>query len=75
MASQKGDRVAAYLPNCEITLIAMLATATIGAIFSSCSPDFGITGVTDRFSQIEPKLLITVDGYFYTESLLTGWNI
>ena len=61
----KGDRVAAYLPNCEITLIAMLATATIGAIFSSCSPDFGITGVTDRFSQIEPKLLITVDGYFY----------
>ena len=61
----KGDRVAAYVPNCEIALIAMLATASIGAIFSSCSPDFGITGVSDRFSQIEPKLLITVDGYQY----------
>ncbi len=61
----KGDRVAAYLPNCEITLIVMLATATLGAIFSSCSPDFGITGVSDRFSQIKPKLLITIDGYFY----------
>jgi acetoacetyl-CoA synthetase len=61
----KGDRVAAYLPNCETTLIAMLATASLGAIFSSCSPDFGLNGVADRFSQITPKLLIAVDGYSY----------
>ena len=61
----KGDRVAAYVPNCDIALISMLATASLGAIFSSCSPDFGITGVSDRFSQITPKLLVTVDGYFY----------
>jgi len=61
----RGDRVAAYVPNCDIALISMLATASLGAIFSSCSPDFGITGVSDRFSQIAPKLLITVDGYFY----------
>lgn len=61
----RGDRVAAYLPNSEIALIAMLATASLGAIFSSCSPDFGLIGVSDRFSQITPKLLITVDGYLY----------
>ena len=61
----KGDRVAAYLPNCEATLIAMLATASLGAIFSSCSPDFGLNGVADRFGQISPKLLIAVDGYSY----------
>ena len=61
----KGDRVAAYLPNCETTLIAMLATASLGAIFSSCSPDFGLNGVADRFGQITPKLLIAVDGYSY----------
>ena len=61
----KGDRIAAYLPNCETTLIAMLATASLGAIFSSCSPDFGLNGVADRFSQITPKLLIAVDGYSY----------
>jgi acetoacetyl-CoA synthetase len=61
----KGDRVAAYLPNCETTLIVMLATASLGAIFSSCSPDFGLSGVADRFGQITPKLLIAVDGYSY----------
>ena len=61
----KEDRVAAYLPNCETTLIAMLATASLGAIFSSCSPDFGLNGVADRFGQITPKLLIAVDGYSY----------
>ena len=61
----KGDRVAAYLPNCEIALITMLATASLGGIFSSCSPDFGLNGVADRFGQITPKLLIAVDGYSY----------
>ena len=61
----KGDRVAAYLPNCETSLIAMLATASLGGIFSSCSPDFGLNGVADRFGQITPKLLIAVDGYSY----------
>ncbi|MDN5865704.1 MAG: acetoacetate--CoA ligase, partial [Gammaproteobacteria bacterium] len=60
-----GDRVAAYLPNMPETLIAMLATASIGAVFSSTSPDFGTGGVLDRFGQIEPKILIAADGYFY----------
>ena len=58
-----GDRVAAVLPNRPETLIAMLATAWLGAVWSSCSPDFGDTGIIDRFGQIEPKLLITVDSY------------
>ena len=62
---RKGDRVAAFMPNCPETLIAMLATASIGAIWSSTSPDFGIQGVLDRFGQIEPKVLFTADGYFY----------
>ena len=62
---KKGDRVVAYLPNSEIAIISMLATASLGAIFSSCSPDFGFSGVMDRFSQINPKLLISVDGYSY----------
>lgn len=60
-----GDRVAAMMPNCIETIIGMLATASLGAIWSSCSPDFGVQGVVDRFGQIEPKLFITVDGYFY----------
>jgi acetoacetyl-CoA synthetase len=59
------DRVAAFMPNLPETLIAMLATASIGAIWSSCSPDFGIQGVYDRFSQIQPKILLSADGYFY----------
>jgi acetoacetyl-CoA synthetase len=62
---RKGDRVAAFLPNCPEAIIAMLATASIGAIWSSCSPDFGINGVVDRFGQIEPKILFCADGYFY----------
>lgn len=62
---QPGDRVAGYLPNMPQTVIAMLAAASIGAIWSSCSPDFGIQGVVDRFSQIEPKILLIADGYFY----------
>jgi acetoacetyl-CoA synthetase len=62
---QKGDRVAGYMPNIPETLIAALATASLGAIWSSASPDFGVQGVIDRFGQIEPKILISVDGYFY----------
>ena len=61
-----GDRVAGFMPNMPETVIAMLATASIGAIWSSCSPDFGVQGVLDRFGQIEPKVLFCVDGYFYT---------
>ena len=61
----KGDRVCAYMPNCPETIITMLATASIGAVFSSCSTDFGVAGVLDRFQQIEPKILVTVDGYLY----------
>lgn len=60
----EGDRVAGYLPNITETIIAALATASLGAIWSSASPDFGVQGVIDRFGQIEPKLLITTDGYF-----------
>ena len=62
---KKGDRVAAYVPNKIESIISFLACAKIGAIWSSCSPDFGIQGVVDRFKQIEPKILITSDYYFY----------
>ena len=62
---QQGDRVAAFMPNIPETIIAMLAATSLGATWSSCSPDFGIQGVLDRFGQIKPKLLITTDGYFY----------
>ncbi len=61
----KGDRVAAYIPNMPETVIMMLATSSIGGIFSSASPDFGVDGVIDRFGQIEPKILLTTDGYWY----------
>ena len=60
-----GDRVAGYMSNCPETVIAMLATTSIGAIWSSCSPDFGVKGVFERFSQIQPKILFCVDGYHY----------
>jgi len=60
-----GDRVAALLPNCAETVVAMLAAASVGATFSTCSPDFGPAGVLERFGQIEPKVLVAVDGYFY----------
>lgn len=63
---KKGDRVAAYMPNMPETVIAMLATASIGAIFSSASPDFGPQGLVDRFGQIEPVVLFVADGYFYS---------
>jgi acetoacetyl-CoA synthetase len=61
----RGDRVVAYMPNIPETLIAFLACASLGAIWSSCSPDFGAGSVVDRFAQIEPKVLFAVDGYRY----------
>jgi acetoacetyl-CoA synthetase len=60
-----GDRVAGYLPNVPGAVIAMLAATSLGAVWSSCSPDFGVQGVLDRFGQIEPKILFAADGYFY----------
>ena len=62
---KKGDRIAAYVPNTIETVITFLGTAKIGAIWSSCSPDFGIQGIVDRFLQIRPKILISADHYFY----------
>jgi acetoacetyl-CoA synthetase len=62
---RRGDRVVAYIPNIEEAVVAFLAAASIGAIWSSCSPDFGVRAVADRFSQIDPKVLIAVDGYRY----------
>ena len=61
----KGDRVAGYLPNLPEATAAMLATASIGAVWSSCSPDFGVQGVVDRFGQIEPKVFFSADSYLY----------
>ncbi len=61
----QGDRVAGYLPNLPEAIVAMLATASLGAIWSSASPDFGVQGVVDRFGQIAPKVLVCADGYFY----------
>ena len=61
----KGDRVGGFVPNCPEAVIAMLATTSLGAIWSSCSPDFGVNGVVDRFGQIEPKVLFAVNGYYY----------
>ena len=61
----EGDRVVAFTPNVAEAVITMLATATLGAVYSSCSPDFGINGVVDRFGQIQPKVLMACDGYIY----------
>jgi acetoacetyl-CoA synthetase len=61
----RGDRVVAYLPNIPEAIVAFLATASVGAVWSSCSPDFGPASVVDRFAQIEPKILFAVDGYRY----------
>ena len=61
-----GDRVAGFLPNIPEAVVAMLATASIGALWSSCSPDFGVSGVLDRFGQIAPRVLVTADGYRYS---------
>ena len=67
---KKGDRVCAYMPNCSETIITMLATSALGAIFSSCSSDFGIEGVVDRFEQIEPKILVAANGYLYNGKVI-----
>ena len=61
----RGDRVVAYMPNIPETVVALLAIASLGAIWSSCSPDFGTHAVVDRFGQLEPRILIAVDGYRY----------
>ena len=65
-----GDRVAVFMPNCPETIVAMLAATSLGAVFSSCSPDFGVRGVLDRFGQIEPKVLVACDGYRYAGKVL-----
>lgn len=65
MGVRPGDRVAAYVPNSPEAIVAFLACASVGAVWSSCSPDFGTRGVADRFEQIEPKVLFAVDGYVY----------
>ncbi len=66
-----GDRVAAWLPNIVETVVLMLGTATVGATFSSGSPDFGVAGIVDRFSQISPKVLVGVDGYTYNGKVIS----
>ncbi len=65
MGIQKGDRVVGFVPNMPESIIAMLAATSIGAVWSSCSPDFGIKGVLDRFGQTKPRVLFTADGYFF----------
>jgi acetoacetyl-CoA synthetase len=65
-----GDRVAGFLPNLPETIVAMLATTSLGAIWSSCSPDFGATGVLDRFGQIRPRVLFCADGYRYAGKVI-----
>jgi acetoacetyl-CoA synthetase len=62
---RRGDRVVGFMPNIIETVVAMLATTSIGAVWSSCSPDFGTRGVLDRFRQIEPRVMFTVDGYYF----------
>ena len=62
---EKGDCIATLLPNCPETIITMLASSSLGAVFTSCSPDFGIEGILDRFGQSKPKILISCDGYGY----------
>ncbi len=67
---ERGDRIAAFMPNILETVVGMLAASSIGAVWSSCSPDFGINGVLDRFGQIEPRLLIACDGYHYNGKVI-----
>ncbi len=75
MGIKRGDRVIGYLPNIPEAIISLLAVASLGAIWSSCSPDFGSRSVLDRFSQIEPKVLITVDGYQYNGKLFNRLEV
>ncbi len=70
MGVEPGDRVAAWMPNLPETIVVMLAATSVGAIFSSASPDFGVQGVLDRFGQIEPKVLVAVDGYYYNGKIV-----
>jgi acetoacetyl-CoA synthetase len=70
MGVTAGDRVAAYVPNLPEAIVAMLGAAARGAVWSSCSPDFGVEGVLDRFGQIAPRVLFTVDGYWYNGKAL-----
>ncbi|MDY6968766.1 MAG: acetoacetate--CoA ligase, partial [Spirochaetota bacterium] len=72
MGVTKGDRVVGFMPNIPETVIAMLAAVSIGALWSSCSPDFGIKGMLDRFGQIEPKVIFTTNGYSYNGKLFTS---
>ncbi len=72
---REGDRVGGFLPNCPEAVVAALATASLGAIWSSCSPDFGVNGVVDRFGQIEPRVLFAVNGYFYNGKTCDTRNI
>ena len=65
MGIKPGDRIVGFMPNMPESIVAMLAATSLGAVWSSCSPDFGIKGVLDRFGQIKPKLLFTADGYFF----------
>ena len=67
-----GDRIAGFMPNIIDTVVAMLATTSLGAVWSSCSPDFGINGVVDRFGQIAPRILFTTDGYLYNGKTLNS---
>ena len=67
---EAGDRIAAYAPNIPETYVTMLAAASLGAIFSSCAPEFGTRSVTDRWRQIEPKVLVAVDGYRYGDKIV-----
>ena len=67
---EAGDRIAAYAPNIPETYVTMLAAASLGAIFSSCAPEFGTRSVTDRWRQIEPKILVAVDGYRYGDKIV-----
>ncbi|MEO5703616.1 MAG: acetoacetate--CoA ligase [Candidatus Limnocylindrales bacterium] len=67
---RRGDRVAAFLPNIPEAIVALLATASLGAIWSSCAPEFGVRAVIDRFGQIEPRVLLTIDGYRYGDKAI-----
>ncbi|MDQ3217203.1 MAG: acetoacetate--CoA ligase [Actinomycetota bacterium] len=71
---KKGDRVAAYLPNISEALVAFLAGASLGAVWSSCAPEFGTRSVVDRFAQIDPKVLLVVDGYSYGSKTINRSN-